>query len=192
MQTSTTLRAPRPFSVASRRIATRSQLQLARVAAPRAAPSNSGSECSTSGSDGLWWTSLASLDLAKAQPVTTAAILMMGLAATAGAASAADIAEVHAQALPLAEHAQPMYDVAEEFWGNLARYGRYFVTVMLGTGYVMLRPLQAMFKRPVTAIFGILALVGLVYGTRVALELMLGIETYAYDPDTFKIVTGYD
>jgi hypothetical protein len=25
--------------------------------------------------------------------------------------------------------------------GNVIRYGRYFVTVMLGTGYVMLRPI---------------------------------------------------
>jgi hypothetical protein len=97
---------------------------------------------------------------------------------------------------------------------------RYFVTVMLGTGYVMLRPLQVrggphelssplqngtethrppphcgpctatssppplpgllqgMMKRPVTAVFGIVAIVALAYGTRVALEFMLGVNEY--------------
>ncbi|KXZ46528.1 hypothetical protein GPECTOR_43g965 [Gonium pectorale] len=86
-------------------------------------------------------------------------------------------------------HAQPLAELAEQdFWSNIARYGRYFVTVMLGTGYVMLRPLQGMLKKPVTAVFAILALVGLVLGTRVALELMLGINEYDYNPENFRIV----
>ncbi|PNH11424.1 hypothetical protein TSOC_001830 [Tetrabaena socialis] len=146
-------------------------------------------ECSTSGSgdDNLWWRSLAAMDLQTVRPATTAAMLLMGLAMTAGAASASDLSE------PLATmHAQPLAELAEmDFWGNIASYGRYFVTVMLGTGYAMLRPLQGMLKKPVTAVFGIVALVTLVYGTRVALEYMLGINTYDYDPDNYRIYTQY-
>ena len=71
-------------------------------------------------------------------------------------------------------HAQ--FDLAEnqEFWGNVVRYGRYFVTVMLGTGYVMLRPLAAMFKNPLTGILAIGLVSGAVYGTKITLDAMLG------------------
>ncbi|KAJ9520491.1 hypothetical protein QJQ45_000239 [Haematococcus lacustris] len=58
--------------------------------------------------------------------------------------------------------------------GNVARYGRYFVTVMLGTGYVMLRPLTSALKNPVSAILAVGGLVGTVLFVKVTLELMLG------------------
>ena len=47
---------------------------------------------------------------------------------------------------PALAHQGPMADLSEggpEFWSNVLRYGRYFVTVMLGTGYVMLRPITS-------------------------------------------------
>ncbi len=71
----------------------------------------------------------------------------------------------------------PVLQLAEgqEFWGNIARYGRYFVTVMLGTGYVMMRPFAAAFKNPVSAILAIAAVAGAVIGTKVTLEAMLGV-----------------
>eukprot|EP00983_Pelagomonas_calceolata_P008939 290497-Pelagomonas_calceolata.AAC.4 len=92
-----------------------------------------------------------------------------------------------ALALPEASHAQeahssitalqPQFDVAggEDLLTNIARYGRYFITVMLGTGYVMLRPLAGAFKNPLS---GILATVGLIGGAvllKFTLELMLGV-----------------
>ena len=121
------------------------------------------------------------------QPVAAAATLLaLGLALTADGAFAAEHLD------SATRHAVPIADLAEqELWSNLARYGRYFVTVMLGTGYVMLRPLQAMLKRPVTAVFAIAALVALVLGTRTALEYMLGLNELGYDTSTFRIATEY-
>jgi hypothetical protein len=74
-------------------------------------------------------------------------------------------------------HAQPTFDLAEnqEFWGNVARYGRYFVTVMLGTGYVMLRPIVGMFKNPLTGLLAVALVSGAVYGTKITLDAMLGL-----------------
>jgi hypothetical protein len=84
-----------------------------------------------------------------------------------------------------AVHASPLFDVAEgeEFWGNVAKYGRYFVTVMLGTGYVMVQPLVAAFKRPVTAIVAIVGVGGAAVLLKFTLDAMLGIqEPFAYEP----------
>ncbi|KAG2449709.1 hypothetical protein HYH02_005236 [Chlamydomonas schloesseri] len=182
------LRSARPFTGCPR-LARRSQAVRVRVASQQRPAS---AECSSSGSsDNLWWRALASIDAQKAQPVAAVAMLMLGMAAGADPASATDLsamADAHTHAQPLAELAE------QDLLSNLARYGRYFVTVMLGTGYVMLRPLQAMFKKPVTAVFGLLALGALVYGTRVALELMLGLDNsynFSYDGDNFRIVTDY-
>ena len=63
----------------------------------------------------------------------------------------ADAAQQHTQTLP---H-MPILDLAEgeeEFWGNLARYGRYFITVLLGTAYITVKPIIALLKRPKTAV----------------------------------------
>ncbi|PNW70595.1 hypothetical protein CHLRE_17g726450v5 [Chlamydomonas reinhardtii] len=179
------LRSSRAFTGCPR-LARRAQATRVRVASQQRPCS---AECSTSGSsDNLWWRTLASIDAQKAQPVAAVALLMLGMAAGADPASATDLAMADAHS-----HAQPIAELAEQdLLSNLARYGRYFVTVMLGTGYVMLRPLQAMFKKPLTAVFGLVALGALLYGTRVALELMLGLDnSFSYDGDNFRIVTDY-
>lgn len=80
---------------------------------------------------------------------------------------------------------QPIMDLAEgeEFWGNVARYSRYFVTVMLGTGYVMVQPLLAAFKRPVTAVLAVVGLGGGFLALRYVLNAMLGVqEPFVYEP----------
>jgi hypothetical protein len=80
---------------------------------------------------------------------------------------------------------QPIMDLAEgeEFWGNVARYSRYFVTVMLGTGYVMVQPLLAAFKRPVTAVLAVVGIGGGFLALRFVLNAMLGVqEPFAYEP----------
>jgi len=80
------------------------------------------------------------------------------------------------------QHHGPLFDLAEDedFLANVVRYGRYFVTVMLGTGYVMVKPLLNAFKRPVSAVLAIVAIVGLTLGIKVTLEAMLGVTEYAY------------
>lgn len=72
----------------------------------------------------------------------------------------------------------PQYDLAEnqEFWSNVVRYGRYFVTVMLGTGYVMLRPLRSMMDRPTTALLAVAGVVGLFIFVKFTLDAMLGLS----------------
>ena len=80
-----------------------------------------------------------------------------------------------------APHHAPLFDVAEgeEFWGNVVRYGRYFITVMLGTGYVMLRPLVGMFKNPLTGILAVALVSGAIYGTKITVDAMLGLSSIA-------------
>ena len=98
------------------------------------------------------------------------ALLWAGCAAlvfTAGEAHAAD-----------ALHAAPQYDLAEseDFWSNVVRYGRFFITVMLGTTSVMLKQFAGLFKKPVTAVVAIVSLVGGVVLLKVTLEAMLGMS----------------
>lgn len=109
-------------------------------------------------------------------PLLTFAALLASCALAPGAfASAPSPSDL----TPVLPHLSPIYDLAEneqEFFSNVARYGRYFVTVMLGTGYVMLRPIAGMFKNPVTAVLGIALVVGAVVGTKVTLDAMLGLS----------------
>lgn len=175
-----TIRATRPFASTPRLQGVSRRFHGRHVVVP---VQRSSSECSTLGSDNIWWRSLATLDMQRSQPCVAAALVVLAVAATADAASAMELSDMHAQ--PLAELAE------QDFWGNILRYGRYFITVMLGTGYVMVRPLQSMLNRPVTAVLAIGALVALVFGTRIALEFMLGISEYDYNPDNFRIATQY-
>ena len=86
----------------------------------------------------------------------------------------------------------PLMDLSEEpLLANIARYARYFVTVMLGTGYVMLRPFQGLLKNPITAVLGVGGLVAFAFLIKYTVELMLGLEVYEYDPETFKIAAEY-
>lgn len=85
-------------------------------------------------------------------------------------------------------HVTSLFDVAEgeEFWSNVARYGRFFVTVMLGTVNVMLRPFGRLFKNPITGAVGIVGAVGAFYFIKFTVEAMLGVqEPLNYTPGTF-------
>jgi hypothetical protein len=113
---------------------------------------------------------LEQFKLASAQHISLqSALVWAGCAAlflTAGHAEASDM--MHG----------PQYDLAEseDFWSNVVRYGRFFITVMLGTGSVMLRPFAGLFKKPVTAIIAIISLVGSVVLLKITLEAMLGMS----------------
>lgn len=79
-----------------------------------------------------------------------------------------------------------LFDLAEDEEGllsNAVQYARYFITVLLGTGYVMVQPLVAAFKKPVTAIVAIVGIAGGAFVLKLTLDAMLGIqEPFAYEP----------
>jgi Protein of unknown function (DUF751) len=79
----------------------------------------------------------------------------------------------------------PLFDIAQDtpFWENLARYGQYFFSVMLGTGYVMLKPFAALLKRPVTAVLLIAFAIGLFFLVKRTVQAMLGTnDLFEYNP----------
>eukprot|EP01026_Neomeris_dumetosa_P035330 TRINITY_DN2828_c0_g1_i6.p2 TRINITY_DN2828_c0_g1~~TRINITY_DN2828_c0_g1_i6.p2 ORF type:complete len:166 (-),score=22.46 TRINITY_DN2828_c0_g1_i6:88-585(-) len=73
---------------------------------------------------------------------------------------------------------QQLYDLAQEqeFWSNVVRYIRFFFTVMLGTGVVILRPFQQLLKNPVTAVLLVTVVVLSVIGLKFTLSAMLGVD----------------
>lgn len=64
----------------------------------------------------------------------------------------------------------------EDFWGNVVSYGRYFVSVMLGTAYVMTKPFTEALKRPKTAVVAVGGTVALFWFMTFAVKLMLGVD----------------
>ena len=58
----------------------------------------------------------------------------------------------------------------------MAAYGRYFVSVMLGTAYIMTKPFAEALKRPKTAVFVVIGTVGLFWFLTAAVKLMLGVD----------------
>lgn len=86
------------------------------------------------------------------------------------------------QALP---HPNAAFDLAQDtpIWENLVRYTQYFFSVMLGTAYIMLRPIAALLKRPVTAVLLVAVLVGLGVFVQRTLKAMTGVDDFfAYEP----------
>ena len=84
-----------------------------------------------------------------------AALSVLALLAPWDATAAGDAAGMAAHA---ADHntMQHLYDVAEEesLLATAIGWWRYIITVLLGTGYVMLKPLIDMYKNPVTGKLG--------------------------------------
>jgi hypothetical protein len=64
----------------------------------------------------------------------------------------------------------------EDFWTNLGRYGTYFFSVLLGTAYTALKPIAGLLKRPVTAVFTVAAIAGLVVFVSTTVKAMLGVS----------------
>jgi len=93
-------------------------------------------------------------------------------------------ADLHQATVSAGQHTGPMlqFDIAEPteptLFANVVRYGRYFVTVMLGTGYMMVKPIQgALSKNPVSAAFAVAGVIGAFIGAKITLEAMLGLGT---------------
>lgn len=73
-----------------------------------------------------------------------------------------------------------------DFWVNVSRYGRYFITVLLGTAYITVKPLLQLLKRPKTAIAVILGLVALYLFVSTTVQAMLGVSNpLEYQPSGF-------
>jgi Protein of unknown function (DUF751) len=83
--------------------------------------------------------------------------------------------------------AAPLLDQAQDtpIWENLLRYTQYFFSIMLGTGYVILRPFAALLKNPLTAVLLIGFTVGLVVFVKTTVAAMLGVDDlFQYNPSS--------
>lgn len=73
-----------------------------------------------------------------------------------------------------------------DFWVNVSRYGRYFITVLLGTAYITVKPILQLLKRPKTAIAVILGLLALYFFVSTTVQAMLGVSNpLEYQPSGF-------
>jgi hypothetical protein len=108
------------------------------------------------------------------------------LAAVVGGVALLAAAEPAAAADGAARLLQPVGELAEnqEFWGNVLRYISYFFSVMLGTGYIMLKPFAALLKRPVTAVLLLVGVAALLYFINFTVQSMLGVNEVLFDEST--------
>merc|ERR1712224_810487 len=75
------------------------------------------------------------------------------------------------------EHeAYVLFAQQEDFWPNMVRYARYFITVMLGTVYIMLKPVFELVKNPVSVAIALFGIAGIIFAIFSVLTLMLGIS----------------
>merc|ERR1711879_627591 len=58
------------------------------------------------------------------------------------------------------------------FWINLKNYARYFISVMLGTTYIMIKPITKMFRNTKTATLTLLLILCAVYALFTTLNAM--------------------
>ena len=94
-----------------------------------------------------------------------------------------------ADALPhlnlIHHHSNPVLDLAEDesFWANVVAYVRYFFSVLLGTAYMAVKPIQGMMsKNPVSAVAVVAATALLVIWVTTTIKLMIGVdESFTYE-----------
>jgi hypothetical protein len=70
----------------------------------------------------------------------------------------------------------PWANAMKDFWENVARYPRYFITFTLGVLFAFVEPLIPLFRRPTTAIALIGALIGGFAFITFTLRAMLGLN----------------
>jgi membrane protein insertase Oxa1/YidC/SpoIIIJ len=63
----------------------------------------------------------------------------------------------------------------KDFWNNISRYPRFFVTIILGIFWNFFEPLIPLFKRPVTAIALVGLLISVLAFVGLTLRAMLGL-----------------
>lgn len=64
----------------------------------------------------------------------------------------------------------------EDFWSNISRYPRYFISFSLGVLYTLISPLLPLFKRPSTAIATSVLLLSALAFLVFTLRAMLGLS----------------
>lgn len=97
-------------------------------------------------------------------------------------AHAADDVRTLLTALPAPQAA---FDLAQDtpIWENIVRYAQYFFSVMLGTGYVMLKPFAQLLRNPLTGVLVVGGAVGLVVFVKTTVNAMLGVDDlFEYAP----------
>lgn len=73
-----------------------------------------------------------------------------------------------------------------EFWVNVSRYGRYFITVLLGTAYISVKPVIELLKRPKTAFLVVAGVAVLYLFVSTTVQAMLGVSNpLDYQPSSF-------
>lgn len=94
----------------------------------------------------------AEFDLALFTPlmVASAALLVHHCVHPSDAVAAMDVLQSDGHSHSPTE----LYRLAEneDFWSNMARYSRFFVSVMIGTAYTILKPFGQLLKNPVSAV----------------------------------------
>ena len=117
----------------------------------------------------------------EAQAVSTSAFAALILFALAWSAEPAAAAQ-HV-------HQSDVFQLAtgdSDFWVNVSRYGRYFITVLLGTAYISVKPILQLLKRPKTAVAVIVGLVALYLFVSTTVQAMLGVSNpLEYQPSGF-------
>ena len=90
------------------------------------------------------------------------------------------------------DHAQPVLGALaenEDFWGNVLRYISYFFSVLLGTAYIVVKPLLELLKRPGTAVLVVAGLGALAFFVSFTVQSMLGMNDAAEGFTASSIVT---
>merc|ERR1712054_416804 len=64
----------------------------------------------------------------------------------------------------------------EEFSANMVRYTRYFLTVMLGTTYMMIKPVTSLFNARLSSFLAFCGILGILYFLYFILIAMVGLS----------------
>lgn len=78
----------------------------------------------------------------------------------------------------------PTHYKDEDFWANVARYISYFFSVMLGSVYVLLKPVADAFRSPGSAIGAVVGVTAALFAVYTVVNAMLGLSPYEYDPQS--------
>ena len=93
------------------------------------------------------------------------------------------------QAATQQSHGSEVFQLASEdseFWVNVSRYGRYFITVLLGTAYISVKPVLELLKRPKTAFLVLTGIAVLYLFVSTTVQAMLGVSNpLDYQPSSF-------
>ena len=125
----------------------------------------------------------------KGGETTAVGLHLTSVTVTAGAFLLALALPTASQAAAQHVHQPEVFQLASgdsDFWVNVSRYGRYFITVLSGTAYIGLKPILGLLKRPKTAVAVVLAVIALYLFVSTTVQAMLGVSNpLDYQPSGF-------